>query len=122
MPETALSRNAAGKFNTSELSFDDFKKIVINDYRTGFESRQASLIGRKEVLTGKAKFGIFGDGKEVAQLAMAKAFKKGRLARWVLPRPNLYVCHRNEQTCQSFLHSCMLIPILKKILHQQAGK
>src|SRR6201991_1327471 len=62
---------------TSQLSFDDFKKIIIADYRVGFESRQASLLGRREVLTGKAKFGIFGDGKEVAQLAMAKAFKLG---------------------------------------------
>lgn len=75
MPETVIS--AASKFNAAELSFDDFKKIVINDYRIGFESRQASLIGRREVLTGKAKFGIFGDGKEVAQLAMAKAFRAG---------------------------------------------
>jgi len=75
MPEAALHEN--GRLHTAELSFDDFKKIVINDYRTGYESRQASLIGRREVLTGKAKFGIFGDGKEVAQLAMAKAFKKG---------------------------------------------
>jgi pyruvate/2-oxoglutarate/acetoin dehydrogenase E1 component/TPP-dependent pyruvate/acetoin dehydrogenase alpha subunit len=75
MPETAI--HATGKFNTAELSFDDFKKIVIDDYRIGFESRQASLIGRREVLTGKAKFGIFGDGKEVAQLAMAKVFQKG---------------------------------------------
>ena len=75
MPETAI--NATGNFNTAELSFEDFKKIVIDDYRVGFESRQASLIGRREVLTGKAKFGIFGDGKEVAQLAMAKAFRKG---------------------------------------------
>lgn len=75
MPETIIS--ATSKFNASELSFDDFKKIVLNDYRIGFESRQASLIGRREVLTGKAKFGIFGDGKEVAQLAMAKAFKAG---------------------------------------------
>jgi pyruvate/2-oxoglutarate/acetoin dehydrogenase E1 component/TPP-dependent pyruvate/acetoin dehydrogenase alpha subunit len=75
MPETAI--HATGRLNTAELSFDDFKKIVINDYRIGYESRQASLIGRREVLTGKAKFGIFGDGKEVAQLAMAKAFKKG---------------------------------------------
>ncbi|MBE7175974.1 MAG: transketolase [Mucilaginibacter polytrichastri] len=64
-------------FNTSELSFDDFKAIVINDYRIACESRQASVLGRKEVLTGKAKFGIFGDGKEVAQLAMAKAFRAG---------------------------------------------
>ncbi len=52
-------------------------KEILADYRIGFMSRQASLIGRKEVLSGKAKFGIFGDGKEVAQLAMARAFKKG---------------------------------------------
>lgn len=63
--------------NASELSFDDFKVIVIDDYKTAFESRQASILGRKEVLTGKAKFGIFGDGKEVPQIAMAKAFKAG---------------------------------------------
>src|SRR5580704_14041753 len=75
MPEASLHED--GRLHTAELSFDDFKKIVINDYRIGYESRQASLIGRREVLTGKAKFGIFGDGKEVAQLAMAKAFKKG---------------------------------------------
>ncbi len=61
----------------SNLTFDEFRKLVLNDYRTAFESRQASLLGRKEVLTGKAKFGIFGDGKEVAQLAQAKAFKNG---------------------------------------------
>ncbi len=50
---------------------------IIKDYRLAFQSRQASLIGRKEVLSGKAKFGIFGDGKEIAQLALARAFKKG---------------------------------------------
>ena len=75
MPETVI--RATSKFDSAELSFDDFKKIVIDDYRIGYQSRQASLIGRKEVLTGKAKFGIFGDGKEVAQLAMAKAFQAG---------------------------------------------
>ncbi|RZJ73450.1 MAG: transketolase [Flavobacterium sp.] len=58
-------------------SFEDFKTIVIQDYKIAFESRQASLLGRKEVLSGKAKFGIFGDGKEVPQIAMAKAFKNG---------------------------------------------
>src|SRR6201996_4716594 len=74
MPETT----PAGNYNkVAELSFDDFKSIVIRDYRIGYESRQASIIGRREVLTGKAKFGIFGDGKEVAQLAMAKAFRAG---------------------------------------------
>ncbi len=53
------------------------RESILEDYRTAFRSRQASLIGRKEVLTGKAKFGIFGDGKEVAQLAMARAFRRG---------------------------------------------
>ncbi len=52
-------------------------EIILNDYRIAYESRQASLLGRKEVLLGKAKFGIFGDGKEIPQLAMAKVFKKG---------------------------------------------
>ncbi|WP_256009287.1 alpha-ketoacid dehydrogenase subunit alpha/beta [Desertivirga xinjiangensis] len=74
MPE---EMNVTNQFDVSELSFNDFKNIVLKDYRICFESRQVSLIGRKEVLTGKAKFGIFGDGKEVAQVAMAKAFKKG---------------------------------------------
>jgi pyruvate/2-oxoglutarate/acetoin dehydrogenase E1 component/TPP-dependent pyruvate/acetoin dehydrogenase alpha subunit len=63
--------------DTAELSFTDFKSIVIQDYKIAVESRQASVLGRKEVLSGKAKFGIFGDGKEVPQIAMAKAFKKG---------------------------------------------
>lgn len=60
-----------------ELSFEAFRSVVLNDYRIACESREASLLGRKEVLTGKAKFGIFGDGKEIAQIAMAKAFKNG---------------------------------------------
>jgi len=50
---------------------------IVNDYRLAYRSRQASIIGRREVLTGKAKFGIFGDGKEVPQLAIAHAFQKG---------------------------------------------
>jgi pyruvate/2-oxoglutarate/acetoin dehydrogenase E1 component/TPP-dependent pyruvate/acetoin dehydrogenase alpha subunit len=60
-----------------KLSFDNFREEVLNDYKTACISREASLLGRKEVLTGKAKFGIFGDGKEVAQTAMAKFFKPG---------------------------------------------
>ncbi|HSN59686.1 MAG TPA: thiamine pyrophosphate-dependent enzyme [Ferruginibacter sp.] len=60
-----------------KFSFDTFRNQVLRDYRIACESRQTSLLGRKEVLTGKAKFGIFGDGKEVAQLAMAKFFKPG---------------------------------------------
>lgn len=61
----------------SRLSFDDFRTIVLEDYKLAVESRMVSLLGRKEVLTGKAKFGIFGDGKELAQIALAKVFRKG---------------------------------------------
>ena len=52
-------------------------KEIIADYRLAFLSRQAAIIGRREVLTGKGKFGIFGDGKELAQIAIAHAFQKG---------------------------------------------
>lgn len=63
--------------NTQQLSFNDFKQEVLNDYKIAKISRECSLLGRREVLTGKAKFGIFGGGKELPQLAMAKAFKNG---------------------------------------------
>lgn len=62
---------------TETLTFEDFKKEVLSDFKIASISRECSLLGRKEVLTGKAKFGIFGDGKEVPQLAMAKAFQNG---------------------------------------------
>lgn len=61
----------------NKLSFEQFKQRILNDFRTAVISREASLTGRKEVLTGKAKFGIFGDGKEIPQLAMARVFKNG---------------------------------------------
>ncbi len=61
----------------NNITFEDFKTEVLNDYKLAVTSRECSLLGRREVLTGKAKFGIFGDGKEVPQLAMAKAFQKG---------------------------------------------
>jgi pyruvate/2-oxoglutarate/acetoin dehydrogenase E1 component/TPP-dependent pyruvate/acetoin dehydrogenase alpha subunit len=67
--ETAITSEA--------VSFEEFKNEILNDYKIGRISRECSLLGRKEVLTGKAKFGIFGDGKEVPQLAMAKAFLNG---------------------------------------------
>ncbi|MFO7719089.1 MAG: thiamine pyrophosphate-dependent enzyme [Gillisia sp.] len=59
------------------ISFEDFKTEVLKDYKLAVTSRECSLLGRREVLTGKAKFGIFGDGKEIPQLAMAKVFKNG---------------------------------------------
>ncbi len=61
----------------TDMSFEDFKTEVLNDYKIAVTSRECSLLGRREVLTGKAKFGIFGDGKEIPQLAWAKAFKAG---------------------------------------------
>lgn len=67
-----MSESTQAKLNAGE-----FKASVLNDYTTAYRSRQASLLGRKEVLTGKAKFGIFGDGKELPQIAMAKAFRNG---------------------------------------------
>src|SRR4028119_1190832 len=63
--------------DSDKLSFDKFRDEVLSDYRLACQSREASLLGRKEVLTGKAKFGIFGDGKEVPQVAMAKFFRPG---------------------------------------------
>lgn len=62
---------------SAKISYEDFKTQALNDYRQVVASREASLIGRKEVLTGKAKFGIFGDGKELAQIAIAKAMQPG---------------------------------------------
>jgi pyruvate/2-oxoglutarate/acetoin dehydrogenase E1 component/TPP-dependent pyruvate/acetoin dehydrogenase alpha subunit len=62
---------------TEQLDFPTFKQQVLLDYQLACESREASLLGRKEVLTGKAKFGIFGDGKELAQIALAKQFQNG---------------------------------------------
>jgi len=67
---TTISENTAIDFNT-------FKDQILADYRLACESRETSLLGRKEVLTGKAKFGIFGDGKELAQIALAKQFQNG---------------------------------------------
>ncbi len=63
--------------NNTALTFEDFKTEVLNDYTVAITSRECSLLGRKEVLTGKAKFGIFSDGKELPQITMAKFFKNG---------------------------------------------
>jgi TPP-dependent pyruvate/acetoin dehydrogenase alpha subunit len=61
----------------TEPSHTEFKSSVLEDYRTCCVSREASLMGRREVLTGKAKFGILGDGKEVPQVALSRVFQKG---------------------------------------------
>lgn len=72
-----ITMNINSDFETAKISFNDFREIILNDYRLAVESRFVSLLGRKEVLTGKAKFGIFGDGKEIAQIALAKVFQEG---------------------------------------------
>ncbi len=69
--------NIAGSQSAEALSFDNFRNEVLKDYRMARISRETSLQGRREVLTGKAKFGIFGDGKEIPQLALAKFFRHG---------------------------------------------
>jgi len=71
---TYMNPNSQSK---TEITFDDFKTEVLKDYKLVVTSRECSLLGRREVLTGKAKFGIFGDGKEVPQIAWAKAFENG---------------------------------------------
>ncbi len=72
MPENLTAGSMKEK-----MTFEEFKNEVLNDYEIAVISRETSLMGRKEVLTGKAKFGIFGDGKELAQIALAKAFNPG---------------------------------------------
>ncbi len=87
--------------NKQEITFNDFKKEVLSDYRIARVSRECSLLGRREVLTGKAKFGIFGDGKEVPQLAWAKAFNKGDF-RSGYYRDQTFMMAIGELTAQQF--------------------
>src|SRR5690606_30009065 len=77
MSSTNNAYRETNVLDNEKITFEDFKAEVLNDYKIACESREASLLGRREVLTGKAKFGIFGDGKEVAQIALAKVFRKG---------------------------------------------
>lgn len=72
-----MSNATAEKSSQAKLSKDEFKQSVLSDYKLAYVSRETSLLGRREVLTGKAKFGIFGDGKELPQIALAKQFKDG---------------------------------------------
>jgi 2-oxoisovalerate dehydrogenase E1 component len=76
-PQNQIMANSSQPLTQQELDFQSFKAEILNDFRLACESREASLLGRKEVLTGKAKFGIFGDGKELAQIALAKQFQNG---------------------------------------------
>ena len=83
------------------ISIDEFKKEILRDYKLAYVSRECSIIGRKEVLRGKASFGIFGDGKELPQLAMAKYFKKGDF-RSGYYRDQTFMFSINEVTPKQF--------------------
>src|SRR5260221_7375404 len=89
---SAEERRLAKTLPNSKLSLTTDK--VIADYRLAYSSRRASVIGRAEVLRGNATFGIFGDGKEVANLAMARAFKPGDWRAGDYPDPTLIVAAR----------------------------
>ena len=89
------------KKKKKSISFDQFKEEILNDYRVAFTSRECSIIGRREVLTGKASFGIFGDGKELPQIAMAKFFKKGDF-RSGYYRDQTFMFSLDEVTPQQF--------------------
>jgi len=86
---------------TQQISFQDFKNQILEDYRLGKISREMSYLGRREVLTGKAKFGIFGDGKELPQLAMAKVFRNGDF-RSGYYRDQTFALAINALTVESF--------------------
>ena len=89
------------KSKKKSISFDQFKEEILSDYRVAFTSRECSIIGRREVLTGKASFGIFGDGKELPQIAMAKFFKKGDF-RSGYYRDQTFMFSLDEVTPQQF--------------------
>jgi hypothetical protein len=93
---------ASDTLTLENLSFDLFRKEVLKDYQLVCESREASLLGRKEVLTGKAKFGIFGDGK-VPQVAMAKFFRPGDLCRVLSGSELPYGSPSGTSTIEDFL-------------------
>ena len=94
-------QNTVTSTSAQQISFQDFKNEVLNDYKIARISRECSLLGRREVLTGKAKFGIFGGGKEVPQLAMAKAFQKGDF-RSGYYRDQTFMMALGELTAQQF--------------------
>jgi 2-oxoisovalerate dehydrogenase E1 component len=98
------ARTSTGASTSTDPSLDDLgvsRDDVLADYRVSYESRQASLVGRREVLTGKAKFGIFGDGKEVPQVAMARVFETGDF-RAGYYRDQTFMMALGELTVQQF--------------------
>lgn len=102
------------KLQTSEdISFDEFRKQILHDYEIAVMSRECSVLGRREVLTGKAKFGIFGDGKEVPQLAMARSFKDGDF-RSGYYRDQTFMMALGHLTPKAFFHGLYATTDLEK--------
>ncbi len=98
---------------SNTISFDDFKAQILKDYEIAVLSRECSLLGRREVLTGKAKFGIFGDGKELPQLAMARSFKNGDF-RSGYYRDQTFMMALGYLKPKEFFHSLYATTDLKK--------
>ena len=98
---------------SSDISFDDFKSQILQDYETAVTSRECSVLGRREVLSGKAKFGIFGDGKELPQLAMARAFQDGDF-RSGYYRDQTFMMALGHLTPKAFFHGLYATTDLEK--------
>jgi len=98
---------------SEDISFDEFRKQILHDYEIAVMSRECSVLGRREVLTGKAKFGIFGDGKEVPQLAMARSFKDGDF-RSGYYRDQTFMMALGHLTPKAFFHALYATTDLEK--------
>ena len=75
---------SAKEYTKQKMTINDFKNTILSDYRLINECREASLLGRRDVLSGKGSFGIFGDGKELAQIALSKVFRNGDFRAYFL--------------------------------------
>ena len=102
------------KLQTSDdISFEDFRAQILKDYEIAITSRECSLLGRREVLTGKAKFGIFGDGKELPQLAMARSFRNGDF-RSGYYRDQTFMMALGQLSAKDFFHGLYATTDIKK--------
>jgi len=90
--------------DNNQLSRNDFKALILSDFRLINEVREAALLGRRDVLSGKGSFGIFGDGKELAQIALAKVFKDGDFRAGYYRDQTLMMCLGQLTTKQMFAH------------------
>ena len=99
--------NIENKGEELKISYDDFKSQVISDYKIAVTSRECSVLGRREVFSEKGKFGIFGDGKELPQLALNHFFKKVIIEQDIIEtRPSLW--RRDSLVFRIFSHPYML--------------